>query len=471
MNPGTELRLLREVTSDGDGPSVEARDRARAALLARVERDTRGAERDSPRRPRVALRPGSLAVVVSVLVAVAVVAVFLHAGGKRSAGSRPASGVELVYLAEPTAQSAVTPTALKRAVAVMRNRVEYLGASGASIQTSGPNKITVQLPNVKNIALVEQQVGTTARLEFYDWEANALTPNGRTVASQLQAQDATATTISQGSGSVTPGSAGAGSLPLYQAVKLASRQPASASKNNAREGQQYYVFGAPGSAACARAAADHHTTSPAGVHCLLSDPVDEVPGTSQKQIQSDIASGMPAGVSVSQGQTLIVHQGTVVLLAAPATPGQQLNFNSPNAQFFVLKDNVSLFGNDITNPEPSTDRAGSPDVKFGLTLIGANSFQRRTAEIARRGQLVSGFRHTLQQHYAIALDNHLLTVPPIDYKSYPDGVSGGARVTLTGGFTVTSARDLATEMRLGVLSIRLKLISEAPMSSTRTASG
>src|SRR5262245_41627743 len=115
-------------------------------------------------------------------------------------------GVELVYQGSPTAQTkVVTQDSLQRAVDIMRERVDQLGVSEPQIQTSGGNQISVGLPDVKDVARAEKIVGKTARLEFYDWEANALTPNGKTVASQLQTQDPTASTISQGSGSVSPG--------------------------------------------------------------------------------------------------------------------------------------------------------------------------------------------------------------------------------------------------------------------------
>src|SRR5947209_187186 len=97
-------------------------------------------------------------------------------------------------------------------------------------------------------------VGTTAQLEFYDWEANALTPKGKTVASQLGVQDPTATQISQGLNPVAPGEPGAGSMPLYNAVSLAAKQPYKASSDNARITPQYYMFGAPRSPAWAAAA-------------------------------------------------------------------------------------------------------------------------------------------------------------------------------------------------------------------------
>ncbi len=74
------------------------------------------------------------------------------------------------------------------------------------------------------------------------------------------------------------------------------------------------------------------------MHCLLSGPIDETPTTTNPStIAQDLASGLPAGVTASEGQELVIHQGTVVLLAAPQTASQQTSFTSPNAQFFVLQ--------------------------------------------------------------------------------------------------------------------------------------
>src|SRR5436305_3884303 len=114
-------------------------------------------------------------------------------------------GVELVYQGKPTAQTpVVTQDALQRAVDIMRQRVDQLGVSEPQIQTAG-NNISVGLPDVKDIARAEKIVGTTARLEFYDWEANTLTPNGKPVATRLQLQDPTASLISQGNQLSSPG--------------------------------------------------------------------------------------------------------------------------------------------------------------------------------------------------------------------------------------------------------------------------
>jgi SecD/SecF fusion protein len=367
-------------------------------------------------------------------------------------------GVQLVYKGVPTAQSGVTQASLQRAVDVMNQRVNQLGVSEPSISTQGRNEISVALPSVQNVKRAEDLVGKTARLEFYDWEANALTPSGQPVASLLQTQNASAVAISQGNG-IGPGSPGGGSMPLYQAVTLAAKQPYQASSDNARDGPDYFAFGAPGSAACKQAAADSHSTPIVGEHCsLVSSPEDNL---------QDLYSALPKGVNRSEVQVLVVKRGTVVLQAVPAGGfNHELTWSNPTAQYFVLRDHVSLFGKDITNPQQSTDQSGQPDVTFGFTSHGANAFQRVTAQIASRGSTDSGFGQHLLQHFAVALDRQLITVPSIDYKIYPDGIQGGNGADITGGFTINSAQDLATQLRLGALPIGLKLISSSQVSAT-----
>ena len=109
-----------------------------------------------------------------------------------------------------------------------------------------------------------------------------------------------------------------------------------------------------------------------------------------------------------------------MLQAAPASSSTVIPYTSPNAQFYVLRDHVALLGSDITNPQQSTDSTtGQPDVTFGFTSKGQREFQTVTKAIARRGELVSGLGNQYNQHFAVALDNQLITVPSIDYKQYP----------------------------------------------------
>jgi SecD/SecF fusion protein len=433
-------------------------------LLARIHEELRSspaAERHRWRAPSrgLRLRLAHLAPVAAVLVVVTVVAVFLGVQSRKPAGSAAAhGGFALVFRAEPTPQApVVNQAAMVRAVSLMRRRIAAVvpGGEATIAVTSVGTKIFVHAASQTRIS--QQQllslVGTTARMVFYDWEANALTPRGQTVASLLATRNPTALEISQGGVAGAPGSPGAGSMPLYQAVQLAAKQPYSVSKNNARAGSEYFAFGAPDSPACTEAAHHYKVTPVVGQHCYLAGPADNL---------QDLYSSLPTNVSASEAQVLTVQRGTVVLQAVPASFTHAPAWSDPNAQFYVLRDHVSLFGTDVTNPRQSTDQSGAPDVTFGFTGKGSNEFQNVTAQIAHRGDLVSGFGTQLNQHFAVALDTQLITVPLIDFKTYPDGIQGGNGGDITGGFTIQSAQDLATQLRLGWLPINLKLIAIVP---------
>src|SRR2546421_12494476 len=89
-------------------------------------------------------------------------------------------GVELGCQAKPTPQvPKVTPQALADAVNTIRKRTDALGVSEPEIQQAGADEISIGLPAVKNAQRAEQQVGTTAQLQFYDWEPNLIGPSGK----------------------------------------------------------------------------------------------------------------------------------------------------------------------------------------------------------------------------------------------------------------------------------------------------
>jgi SecD/SecF fusion protein len=374
-------------------------------------------------------------------------------------------GVQLTYKASPTPQTPkVTNTALNAAISIMDARVNSLGVSQAEISTQGSNQIVASLPDVHDIQRAENEVGSTAQLEFYDWEANALTPNGKTVASQLPLRTSAAMTISQGTTNDPPGNPGTGGVSLYNAVKLASKQtPAPLSKKLSRKGNLYYLFGAPGSQACATVAKDDGTVPVKGQYCYLAGINGD---SSLTELQ---AESLPSGVTFSEGKVLTVPQGWVVLQASNPSASDTIPASSPNAQFFVLKDQPALSGSQISNPTQGTSGA-SPDVQFGFADGGGSAFQKVTATIAQRGQQVSIGSTHLFQHFAVELDGQLLSVPEIDFTKYPDGIintgSSTAGASITGAFTTQSAKDLATQLRLGTLPVSLSLISETEVSAS-----
>ena len=413
-------------------------------------------------------RNGFILLLVAALVAASLVVVFTK---KTVLGLDLKGGVELVYQAEPTAHGKVDSTTLNQAVNIMRQRVDQLGVTEPEIQTTGNNQITVSLPDISDLARAQQQVGSTAQLYFYDWEKNALITSGpdvgQPVANQLQTQDPTAALISQGDSSLAPGSPGAGSLTLYPAVELAHKQPvAPLTQTESHSGPLYYLFGAPGSAACKVAAQARHSTPIVGEHCLLAGPESAGPLSKTQYIKEDLSAAFGSKVTLSQGQLVTVPQGTVVLQAVDSSATNQTPINSPLAQFYVLKDNFALQGSDITSPQEGTDQSGNPDVNFNFTSTGRKLFSKVTAQIANRGFTDHPPGQDYYQHFAVELDGKLITVPSINYSQNPDGINGDNGAEITGGFTSTSAQDIATLLSDGALPITLRPISSSQVSAT-----
>jgi SecD/SecF fusion protein len=405
--------------------------------------------------------------ILAIVAALVVVSLIIIATQPTILGLDLKGGVELVYQGEPTAQGKVTSANLDQAVTIMRERVDQLGVSSPQIQTTGNNLITVSLPAISDLKRAQNQVGSTAQLFFYDWEKNVLIPTGpnagKTVASQVQIGDPTAILISQGTVTSPPGSPGAGAVPLYDAVQLAHKQPpVPPSKNQSHLGPAYYLFGASGSAACKTAAQTRGYTPIIGQHCLLAGPE-----SSLQYIEEDLKTTFGDKVTVSDGQLLTVPVGTVVLQATDANQSKPTPAYSPEAQFFVLNDSYGLRGGDITNPSVGTDPAGNPDVQFNFTGMGQNEFAKVTSQLASRGALNHPVgRNSFYQHFAVALDGKLITVPSINYNEYPDGISGSGGADITGGFTSTTAQDLATLLSDGALPITLRQISSSQVSAT-----
>src|SRR3954469_15234667 len=144
-------------------------------------------------------RSRNLSIIALVLVLLALSAVMI-ATKPTVLGLDLRGGVELVYEGRPTPQvPKVTPQAVDDAIETIRKRTDALGVSEPEIQRAGQNQISIGLPNVSNAQRAQDQVGTTAQLQFYDWEPNVLGPRG-------------------------PDAPYSGSKALFQAVQLASKQ-------------------------------------------------------------------------------------------------------------------------------------------------------------------------------------------------------------------------------------------------------
>lgn len=74
-----------------------------------------------------------------------------------------AGGVSVVYTAEG---NHISTADMNETVNILNLRVNGLGVSGATVQTTGTNQISVSIPGVTNAQQVLKQIGQTARLYF-----------------------------------------------------------------------------------------------------------------------------------------------------------------------------------------------------------------------------------------------------------------------------------------------------------------
>ena len=74
-----------------------------------------------------------------------------------------AGGVSVVYTAQG---KHISQADLDETVNILNLRVNGLGVSGAQVQTSGPNQISVSIPGVTDAQQVLNQIGQTARMYF-----------------------------------------------------------------------------------------------------------------------------------------------------------------------------------------------------------------------------------------------------------------------------------------------------------------
>jgi SecD/SecF fusion protein len=329
-------------------------------------------------------------------------------------------GVSLVYQARATAQSPVNPESMQRSIDLMRQRVDALGVSEPEIRQSGNNQIEVNLPGVADAERAARQVGSTAQLFFYDWEANVLDQDCRTHPDE----------VNGGQQAI---------LGLYTAVQRAAKCPPQRDANNQAAAQpRFYVF-------------DRDNRPLAGGQTF--------------QTRQAALEAIPAAQRAS-AKVLEVPVGILVL-----RDEQQPQETRPPDRWWVIQDNPGLSGRDIRNPEQNFDQqsANQPIVTFQFSDKGRRAFQDITARVAARGQdnAPPGANPiAASQHFAIALDNALVSTPYINYQENPDGIDGANGAQISGGFTIQTAQDLAQILKIGALPLRLDLISRSQVSAT-----
>jgi SecD/SecF fusion protein len=335
-------------------------------------------------------------------------------------------GTELIFQARPTPQNqSIDGSDMDRAIEIIRKRTDAFGVSEPEISRIGTDSIRVGLPDVSNAADASDQVGKTAQLYFYDWEPNVIPNPAKTNVANSESSFSR----------------------LYDAVLLASKQTPECFENKCTNtGPQYYLFNSQ-------------------THAWVAGPDDT---------KKDLYSELPGQKQPANSEVVAVPQGTLVVQREPDQGQEQVSDpNSPDAQWFVIRDRPALSGTDITDPKPNTDSAGQPDVTFSFTGDGRTAFSDVTKAIAQRGLQGAppgciGNTQCEDQysgHFAVVLDQQIKSRPIVNFAENPNGIDGrtGAEIN---GLSFGEANDLAQILQIGALPVDLVQISSSTVSAT-----
>ena len=342
-------------------------------------------------------------------------------------------GLEVVLKAVPPKNQQVTSDGMDTAISTMRNRVDSLGVSEPEIRRQGNDQIVIQLAGVHDPNKAAQIIGTTAQLQFFDLEADTVTPSN------------------DGNGHVVATSS------LY---KLLSQVQDEANKGTPT---QYYLFNAKKQ--------------------LIAGPAD----TRAKLLDTPKLKGkVPKGAKV-----LAVPENRTVISCDAATgcPGVQQGNIAPSYYYLfkyypdrAVTPIPEANGKDLNNGAISAQIGtqagqGAAFVQLGFKSEGNKKFHDITRAEAQRGAALaaaagqtSSDPNVIQQyaqHFAIVLDGKLQSTPYIDYKQNPDGIDpsgGGAEISnIT---SIGQAKDLALVLKSGALPYQFQQIERTDVSAT-----
>ncbi|TML32872.1 MAG: protein translocase subunit SecD [Actinobacteria bacterium] len=370
--------------------------------------------------------------IVAALAGVALLAIPGSPGHKKAKlGLDLQGGLEVVLKAVPPKGHKLTASDMDRSVTIMRQRINKLGVSENDARKQGKDQIVIELPGVKDAATAAKIIGSTAQLQFYDFEADVTGPS------------------TDGNGHVVA------DANLYHLLQQVQGQAKSGTPN------AFYLFDAK-----------HHLRGR--------------PAPTQKQLLATptLRGKLPKGWKV-----LAVPEHMAVVSCAQATRCdgvQQSQANAPTYYYLMkfFRGRIpEATGNDlklsaISAQVGTTPSEGTAFVQLGFNSKGNKKFQEITQAEAFRGQSAAtaagqGSSNDLNvvtqyaQHFAIVLDGEIKSTPYIDYKQNPNGIdpsAGGAEISNIN--SIGEAKNLALVLQTGALPVNFVPLESTDVSAT-----
>jgi SecD/SecF fusion protein len=339
-------------------------------------------------------------------------------------------GAQAIYKASPTSSATVDKDSMRRAIQVIRKRVDAFGVSEPEIQQVGTDQIQVSLPDVEDPTVVEDLV-RPAQLTFYAFQPNLV---GYVA---IQGPD--------------PRNPLTGTADLYNLIKYGN-------ETDAREGSD------PASSVYLFRKDEAHTwiAGPA------TTEADLIAGLSTNADTKDTIAAEYAKTP-KKFETVTLKPGFVILTDARTTSGTAPTCGSPGGSCVLFHNVPGLIGPDIKSAnvgfQPGTN---NPTVEMQFTGTGRKKFAEVTKGLAQ-GAAQEGRTGTDSSRFwtfAIVLDGEIISSPFIDYTDNPVGINSD-NAEISGGFaTEKEARTLADQLSSGAIPINLERISTSIVGAT-----
>ena len=332
-----------------------------------------------------------------------------------------------VTLQAVTHKGAPSAAAMKEAANIMLSRVNGAGFTGAQVQQQGTSDITVSVPG-KGSNQVVNLVGTTALLRF------------RQVLLEAAGYPVPTTTNPSPGTSPSPSPS-------------ASPKPSSTKKTNGKAKSVSARRLAGAAAAASPSPSSPASTSPSP---SPSPSASTTPSVVTRLPTSADASGDASLVSKpvlqlfdklncrTNWKKTIYHNDASLWDKTDAQVVACSNLPGQGPVKYVL-DVAKVTGTQVTSPTAGLDQTNNEwVVNFGLNGQGTKAFATLTSSMYAKYQ---GSATQTLNHFAIALDGNVIQAP---YISSP--ITGG-QSQISGGFTQTSAQNLATILKYGALPL------------------
>jgi len=360
--------------------------------------------------------------ILLLLIAATLAGVFLFASPSSPFYKAPALGLDLkgglqvVLKAKPKAGQPVTSEAMARSVGIMRKRVDKLGVAEPDIRTQGKDEIVIDLPGVKDPARAAAVIGKTAQLQLFDLE-NKLVAG-----------------VSLDLGTLTP--------EPHSLFELLNN-PIVKSKVKSKGASSYYLFNK-----------DHRLVAATSFNSLTQ--LENWRRANNEKSKSDVILGVPTTATAVSCD----------LVTSRVCPGQKGGFTPKSGQtwWYLFGLPPNLAGGDL-NASGIRSEFGSdgPQVDLSFTGNGNKVFHQITRDEWIRGQTYG------PQHFAVVLDNQLVTFPQIDPTkgNLSDGIDPAiSGAIITGIQKMSEANDIATVLQTGALPLSFGQAASNQISAT-----